>query len=423
MDSGETILRKRFPEDEDADPFKEEEINKPPPKPKDDTPEFMKETLKDLPPRWKNWWVRILFSVVMLALFAIVIYMGPFAFMITVIVLQIKCYHEIISIAHQVYRSFDLPWFRSLSWYFLVCSNYFLYGEMVSERFALLIHSEEHFMILAKYHRFISLIGYLIGFILFVLSLVKGRYRIQFYMFGWTHVILLLLVTQSQLLIQNLLEGLIWLVIPCMMVIANDCCAYICGFFFGKTPLIKLSPKKTWEGFIGGGICTIIFGWLFSGYMSQFSYLTCPSQVSSNFNVNLKCEPMEIFKPKMYDVPEIFGLKIVDQVEIIPFQLHSLAFSVFASLVAPFGGFFASGFKRAFKVKDFGDLIPGHGGFVDRFDCQCVMAIFVNVYLSTFIRSPSRAQIYHSIVSMPLEEQSLLFEELKNYLLDKGVIN
>ena len=37
-------------------------------------------------------------------------------------------------------------------------------------------------MVLAKYHRFISLTGYLIGFILFVLSLVKGRYRIQFYM-------------------------------------------------------------------------------------------------------------------------------------------------------------------------------------------------------------------------------------------------
>jgi hypothetical protein len=34
--------------------------------------------------------------------------------------------------------------------------------------------------------------------------------------------------------------------------------------------------------------------------------------------------------------------------------------------VAPFGGFFASGFKRAFKIKDFGDAIPGHGGFTDR---------------------------------------------------------
>jgi len=52
------------------------------------------------------------------------------------------------------------------------------------------------------------------------------------------------------------------------------------------------------------------------------------------------------------------------------FQLHSLVMAAFASLVAPFGGFFASGFKRAFDIKDFGDSIPGHGGLTDRFDCQ-----------------------------------------------------
>jgi phosphatidate cytidylyltransferase len=46
----------------------------------------------------------------------------------------------------------------------------------------------------------------------------------------------------------------------------------------------------------------------------------------------------------------------------------------FASLVAPFGGFFASGFKRAFNIKDFGQSIPGHGGMTDRMDCQCVQA-------------------------------------------------
>ncbi len=39
-----------------------------------------------------------------------------------------------------------------------------------------------------------------------------------------------------------------------------------------------------------------------------------------------------------------------------------LVLAIFASVVAPFGGFFASGFKRAFKIKDFGDSIPGHGG-------------------------------------------------------------
>ena len=42
----------------------------------------------------------------------------------------------------------------------------------------------------------------------------------------------------------------------------------------------------------------------------------------------------------------------------MPFTLHGLNLSLFASLIAPFGGFFASGFKRAFRIKDFGDLVP-----------------------------------------------------------------
>ena len=52
---------------------------------------------------------------------------------------------------------------------------------------------------------------------------------------------------------------------------------------------------------------------------------------------------------------------------IYPFFLHAFWMSLFASIIGPFGGFFASGFKRAFKIKDFGDIIPGHGGIMDRF--------------------------------------------------------
>ena len=54
----------------------------------------------------------------------------------------------------------------------------------------------------------------------------------------------------------------------------------------------------------------------------------------------------------------------------LPVQFHALVLSAFASIIAPFGGFFASGFKRGFKIKDFGDSIPGHGGMTDRMDCQ-----------------------------------------------------
>jgi CDP-diglyceride synthetase len=60
----------------------------------------------------------------------------------------------------------------------------------------------------------------------------------------------------------------------------------------------------------------------------------------------------------------------IHTVSYAPYQLHLLFMACFASLVAPFGGFFASGFKRAFNIKDFGDSIPGHGGMTDRMDCQ-----------------------------------------------------
>ena len=56
--------------------------------------------------------------------------------------------------------------------------------------------------------------------------------------------------------------------------------------------------------------------------------------------------------------------------------------ATFASLVAPFGGFFASGFKRAFDIKDFGDSIPGHGGMTDRMDCQCVQLASLDSWIN-----------------------------------------
>ena len=71
-------------------------------------------------------------------------------------------------------------------------------------------------------------------------------------------------------------EGLIWFIIPIMMVVLNDVMAYMFGFFFGRTPLIQLSPKKTWEGFVGGGVSTVFMSMGIAYFMCQYNYFVCP---------------------------------------------------------------------------------------------------------------------------------------------------
>lgn len=131
----------------------------------------------------------------------------PF-FGLQTLLVQVKCFEEIISIGYQVYRIHGLPWFRSLSWYFLLTSNYFFYGENLVDYYGVVINRVEYLNFLITYHRFLSFTLYCIGFVWFVLSLVKKYYMKQFSLFAWTHVALLIVVTQSYLIIQNIFEGM-----------------------------------------------------------------------------------------------------------------------------------------------------------------------------------------------------------------------
>jgi len=118
------------------------------------------------------------------------------------------------------------------------------------------------------------------GFVLFVLTLKKEHYQIQFGMFGWTHLTLFILGSQAYLITQNIFEGLFWCLLPVSMVICNDIMAYLFGFFFGRTRLIKLSPKKTWEGFLGAFGSTIVFGFVLSYVLCKYDYFVCVSALS-----------------------------------------------------------------------------------------------------------------------------------------------
>mmetsp|Transcript_4443 Transcript_4443/g.6759 ORF Transcript_4443/g.6759 Transcript_4443/m.6759 type:complete len:424 (-) Transcript_4443:79-1350(-) len=157
-----------------------------------------------------------------------------------------------------------------------------------------------------------------------------------------------ILVGQSSFWFATLLQyGLPWIVYPALLVIINDTMAYVFGFSMGKNPLLpQISPKKTWEGFVGAALSTLLLA-----------------------------------KP-------LLG---VCKIDVISLQ-HALAIAAFISFVSPFGGYLASVTKRAHGAKDFGTLIPGHGGVVDRLDCQVMTAPFMYFFLKHIMATTTTAE-------------------------------
>lgn len=64
------------------------------------------------------------------------------------------------------------------------------------------------------------------------------------------------------------------------------------------------------------------------------------------------------------------------------------------------------------NLQDFDDLIPGHGGITDRFDCQLGMASFAHVYFTSFIKIPDVSSIMFSILALDVASQRLVLQKL-----------
>jgi phosphatidate cytidylyltransferase len=143
----------------------------------------------------------------------------------------------------------------------------------------------------------------------------------------------------------------------------------------------------------------------------------------------LDCDPNPVFIPRKYSLPDLFFLPpnySSFSITIEPMQFHTMILATFASLIAPFGGFFASGLKRTFKMKDFGDSIPGHGGITDRMDCQFIMGFFSYMYYHTFIaqyKVSLGGVLESAITGLSVEDQIELLKGVARYLGNQGVLD
>jgi phosphatidate cytidylyltransferase len=161
----------------------------------------------------------------------------------------------------------------------------------------------------------------------------KGNINKVFHSFGAILYIilpitLLLLMREKSLLLPLGLILLIWI---------NDTMAYIVGSFIGKTPFSSISPKKTWEGTIGGALLTVAAA-LIWGFYSPYYHIQ-----------------------------------------------DWIVLSLCASIAGTLGDLFESKLKRQAGVKDSGSFMPGHGGALDRFDSLLVATPFAFCYSYLFM--------------------------------------
>lgn len=385
-------------------------------KPKKEPPQF----LRNMPImiKYENLILRTIWTIIMLGGFIVIFYAGHFYTTLLCIFVSMGTMAEILELRRNKEKDQHIPSSKFLLWYFYFITQYFAVAPTYWE-FPNIRSKSWIIEILAKNHNITSLTLWLIGFVGYVLSLKQGFYKYQMTRFAWAHLTCMIVVYPCACCVANVYRGVIWFIFPTLLVIFNDIMAYVFGYSMGKHKLIELSPKKTWEGFIGGMASTLVIAFYLAQHLQTNIRFVCPSVDFSAipFQV-INCEIPPVFIPLSRTY---FGYNFM----ISDFQLHALVFSLFASLISPFGGFFGSGLKRALKVKDFGESIPGHGGITDRMDCQFLTNLFVYVYYTQFVfdRTAFIKNITVSVLTeLNLGEKLTLFKLLGDNLKQLGAL-
>ncbi len=137
--------------------------------------------------------------------------------------------------------------------------------------------------------------------------------------------------------------GFVWVILAFVVTWLNDTLAYFAGRFFGRRPFYpRVSPKKTWEGFAGG-----LAGSVLGAFGTKAVFLVVPQPAGEQF---------------LLSWPGCFAVGLG------------------AAVLGPVGDLTESMLKRAAGVKDSGNLIPGHGGLLDRIDALLFVAPWIYLW-------------------------------------------
>lgn len=416
--------------------------------------------------------VRVISGVGLISIFSTCIYLGHVYVCGVVALGEFLLFRELVKVRYNGYFARvenTVPLFRTTQWAWFFVAIFYTYWDFISD--VVQSNPDLHYVVpYAQYSKMVAFVLYSAIFVLTIATMQVGHIKFQLNQLCWTIVVLCLTLGQMKYLMHNIFNGLFWFTFPFLLVCCNDIMAYFCGVSCGRKfiqrPLIWFSPNKTWEGFIGGGICTVVVSWYLSRFLAKFTWMTCPVNDFQLFPTTLECpnspthhlfvEAQSIFPPQLFElfpkslvkmIPGIVEICTVKPSEVTPMakageflpvvldrcisgeesqtfhhfemvlknvypiQIHALWLAFFASVVAPFGGFLASAIKRAYGIKDFDSFIPGHGGVTDRLDCQFLMALCTWVHYNSFCRLTTISvskMVYHYHMMSGVEKQQFL---------------
>lgn len=278
---------------------------------------------------WNTFWTRAFTALIFVAVMMAGLLYNEWSFFLLVAVIHFGCWWEYLKLMEQIYKASFHPYIKfgfCLTGFHILlifCNQLQLHEYSIANSFSL------PFLIA-------GLVLMVIGFFkqpIHLKALGAAASGLLYISLSWALLLQLrystvLSITKPDVQLES------GFFIPILLIVAiwiNDTCAYLVGSMIGKTPFSKISPKKTLEGTIGG-------------------MLLCVAAIT-------------LLLQNWFQWPVLLGLALI------------------AAIAGTAGDLLESKIKRSAGVKDSGHIMPGHGGFLDRFDSLLVAIPFTWIFL------------------------------------------